>query len=257
MGFAFERCDRTGKKESRGTFVKIVVPDYYKDFRCIAANCKHNCCIGWEIDVDEIALAKYRCVSGAFGERLRAGIVEEGESACFRLDAQERCPFLNARNLCDIILTFGEDALCDICAEHPRFRNFFSDREELGIGLCCEAACRLILGREEKVSFLTDGTSEENECPSEEECVFYAMREKAFALVQDRGMSISARVENILDFFAAPMPNRTIAEWARIFLDLERLDSGWSDPIVPQNTGLTPGEHRNSRRLQGSPMFCP
>ena len=31
----------------------LVYPDYYPEFRCSASACKHNCCIGWEIDIDE------------------------------------------------------------------------------------------------------------------------------------------------------------------------------------------------------------
>ena len=27
-------------------------PDYYPLFHCIADRCRHNCCIGWEIDID-------------------------------------------------------------------------------------------------------------------------------------------------------------------------------------------------------------
>ena len=33
--------------------------------------CKHNCCIGWEIDVDEEKLAYYKHVQGALGDRLK------------------------------------------------------------------------------------------------------------------------------------------------------------------------------------------
>ena len=32
--------------------MQIIVPDYYKEFSCIADHCRHSCCIGWEIDID-------------------------------------------------------------------------------------------------------------------------------------------------------------------------------------------------------------
>ena len=44
-------------------------PAYYKDFRCIASECSDNCCIGWEIDIDEKSAAFYRSVGGDFGCR--------------------------------------------------------------------------------------------------------------------------------------------------------------------------------------------
>ena len=54
--------------------MKIYVPDYYKDFRCLAGDCKHSCCIGWEIDIDEDTLDYYKSVEGEFGERLKNNI---------------------------------------------------------------------------------------------------------------------------------------------------------------------------------------
>ena len=37
-------------------------PDYYKNFKCIASLCRHTCCAGWEIDVDEDALKRFMAV---------------------------------------------------------------------------------------------------------------------------------------------------------------------------------------------------
>ena len=54
--------------------MKIVVPDYYKDFKCLAGDCKHSCCIGWEIDIDADTLEYYKSVDGEFGERLKNNI---------------------------------------------------------------------------------------------------------------------------------------------------------------------------------------
>ena len=45
-------------------------PDYYPLFHCIADRCRHNCCIGWEIDVDGDSLAAYDQIGGEMGERL-------------------------------------------------------------------------------------------------------------------------------------------------------------------------------------------
>lgn len=117
--------------------MKYVMPTYYPEFECIAERCQHSCCVGWEIDIDDATQQKYRAVSGDMGERLRAGIAEDEQGAHFRLDEQERCPFLNQQGLCELILQLGKDSLCQICADHPRFRTFYSDRTESGLGLCC------------------------------------------------------------------------------------------------------------------------
>ncbi len=123
--------------------MNIYAPDYYADFHCIADRCRHTCCEGWEIDIDEESLKKYLALPGAFGDRLRSGISRTG-SPHFILN-NDRCPLLNQNNLCDLILQCGEESLCQICADHPRFRNYWSDRVELGLGMACEEAAQLIL----------------------------------------------------------------------------------------------------------------
>ena len=128
------------------------MPEYYKSFRCIADKCKDNCCIGWEIDIDEKTACAYESTGGEFGERLRSNI-SAGEGASFILSENERCPFLNSRNLCDIILNMGEESLCYICREHPRYYEWYGDIKEGGIGLACEEAARLILGSKSPFSY--------------------------------------------------------------------------------------------------------
>lgn len=124
----------------------IYVPDYYESFRCIGSECRDNCCIGWEIDIDKASLEKYMTLPGSLGDELRANITRsEDGSDCFVLAKNDRCPFLNDDNLCRLILAGGEAMLCEICDLHPRFRNWFGDRCETGIGLCCEEAARMII----------------------------------------------------------------------------------------------------------------
>ena len=120
--------------------MKLLVPSYYDGFRCAASACPDNCCIGWEICIDGDTLKKYSLVPGPFGERLRKNI----KDGSFVLN-NERCPFLNERGLCDIIINLGEDFLCGICARHPRFAEQYGDMTEAGLGLACQSAAELIL----------------------------------------------------------------------------------------------------------------
>ncbi|WP_405338611.1 flagellin lysine-N-methylase [Fibrobacter sp.] len=135
-------------------------PDFYDQFQCIASRCTDTCCVGWEIDIDEASLEAYNKVAGAFGERLRANI-EDGH---FKLLPHDRCPFLDKDNLCEVYQHLGEEALCNICTEHPRFVEVFGDIMERGLGLCCEEAARLLLEGEGPLAF----TSEECDEPEDE-----------------------------------------------------------------------------------------
>ena len=201
--------------------MKTVIPHYYTQFRCFADRCVHSCCIGWEIDVDADTLARYRTVGGALGKRLAAQIVD----GAFVLDAQERCPFLNAQGLCDIITELGEDALCEICAAHPRFRSFYSDREEIGLGLCCEEAARLVLTQTPPASFIETGSEQ----PTPEEQAFFAFRKRLLSVVQNRSQPLSVRLRAALDMCSAAVPDR---DWAAGYRALERLDESWTPRLA-------------------------
>ena len=209
--------------------MKVFAPNYYKDFHCIADKCRHSCCIGWEIDIDPETMSKYNSVCGEFGTRLKCGIKNENGIDSFILGENERCPFLNQKGLCDIITELGEDHLSQICTDHPRFRNFFSDREELGLGLCCEEACRIILSKKEKtVLEIIEDDGEDIELYDDEK-VILAFRERLFDLVQDRSQSIEKRIDSILELFGISLDNEAICKCLTAFADMEIMDSSWRD----------------------------
>lgn len=134
----------------------LFYPDYYPRFKCIADKCSDTCCQGWEICIDEDSLGRYRSVGGAIGQRLSENITIDGDGAHFILAEDDRCPFLNSSNLCDLYIALGEKSLCGICTDHPRFRSFLSDRTEIGIGLCCEAVAEIILTEEKPVHIVPE-----------------------------------------------------------------------------------------------------
>lgn len=204
--------------------MNIYVPDYYKEFKCIAGRCKHNCCIGWEIDIDDDTYDKYKCVCGEFGKQLESNISAE-RVPHFILKENDRCPFLNENNLCDIITNLGEDYLCDICNDHPRYRNFFSDREEMGLGLCCEAAAELILGREEKTEFIK--LSGENENPDKDEMEFFRERNEILFIVQNREIPLTDRINKLMEIYGIVLPYISLNKWTDFLKGLERLDDEW------------------------------
>jgi len=212
-----------------------IKPDYYKKFKCIADRCKHNCCIGWEIDIDETTLEKYNNLGGDFASTLKANI-EIDDSPHFKLDENERCPFLNGNGLCDIITNIGEDMLCQICADHPRFRNFYDDFVEVGLGLCCEAAAEIILSKKEKTSL--DLPDEAIEIP------ILNFREKLFGILQDRSLPIKKRVDNMLGTVDAHLPNNT--DWYQVFNSLEKMDKSWDEYLLTIKDGIETAPADNS-----------
>ena len=183
-----------------------IKPDFYDEFKCIADKCTDSCCIGWEIDVDENALEKYQKLQLPFGEKIRSCITKsEDGSYCFELSENERCPFLNKNNLCNIIINCGEEYLCDICREHPRFYEWFTGVTECGLGLCCEEVCRILLENDEPFSLIEESDGEEIILETKEDIAesdFYiflsAFRENLFEILFNKNMSFEEKLVKVL-----------------------------------------------------------
>ena len=192
--------------------------------------------------MDPEALTRYDGVQGTIGECLRACIDREADPPCFILTEDERCPFLNANGLCDLITDLGEDSLCHICADHPRFRNVLNDRIELGLGLCCEAAARLILEQNEPFSVVElspkDATCERyaHEEPTaldESSAKLLERRARLLPILQDRLLPLSDRIRRVFDHSDIDL-SESVTDAFKNFLhitailrDMERLDPAW------------------------------
>ena len=176
------------------------MPLYCKDFKCIADKCKDNCCVGWEIDIDPSSAEYYDSVGGEFGDRLKSNI-EKGEVCSFKLKG-ERCPFLNDSNLCDIIINLGEDKLCQICDDHPRYYEWYSDVKEGGIGLCCEEAARIIVGAKENFSTYDIHCDDEG-CDDYDERLYDVLsfaRQEIINALENEELSLKDRIASVLDY---------------------------------------------------------
>jgi len=178
--------------------MKIYAPSFYKEFKCIMSSCTRTCCAGWEVDIDDDSLAKYKNMSGSLGDELRRNIDESGDTPCFKLVENDRCPFLTKDNLCKLILETGsEEILCQICTDHPRFRNFWTDRIEVGLGIACEEAARLVLSQKTPLQLVVIEDDGENiEIPEDEEYLmdvredlWYELSQKEFPTSMHRRLA--------------------------------------------------------------------
>lgn len=226
--------------------MKTLVPHYYDKFKCIANRCRHSCCIGWQVDIDDATLAKYKALNTDFGRRIIDSIDTNDDCSCFKLKNGERCPFLNSDNLCDIIINLGEDHLCDICTDHPRFRNFYSDRTEFGLGICCEEACRIILSDTDEFA-LVCGDDENCELLTDDELLFIAERDKILSVAHSCKNAFNA-INMVNSHYGLSPVSFDAAAAMKFYMELELLDPKWhkllkslcSDPIFkPDKTADT------------------
>ena len=180
--------------------MKYHKPSFFDQFKCIGSACTDTCCAGWEIEVDETTAQGYLAEKGAFGDRLRREIGSEPGEYVFKLK-NNRCPFLNKENLCDIFINLGEDRLCDICREHPRFYNWFGDYTEVGLGLCCEEAERLLFSDSKPLTFVEEVHTDASDLLDDEseECEQMLEERKAiFSILQNRKKNIGALLKRLL-----------------------------------------------------------
>ena len=178
--------------------MKIYAPEYYNKFKCIADNCKHSCCIGWEIDIDTETLTKYDNLTCEYANVIK-DTIQKDDVSHFRLFENKRCPHLDDKGLCEIIKRIGEDHLCDICREHPRYYNYTNLGKEVGIGMSCEAACALILSSDNFDKIIEIGETKGEIFASEYDAI--EDRDTIFRILKDEEMKIDFKVDMIYDYF--------------------------------------------------------
>ena len=206
--------------------MKEFVLNYYPNFKCIASECKHTCCAGWQMNIDEKSLARYKGEKSSFSQELNKGI--NFKKSQFKADKSGRCAFLNQKGLCEIIINLGVESLCQVCRDHPRFRSFLADRVEMGLGFSCEEVARLILsykGKIEPIMVSCDGKEENLSFVQEKVLEF---RKKAIDIIQNRAISPSERLETLLKECSASLSEKDGVKIVKAFLSLERLDKAWA-----------------------------
>ncbi len=223
--------------------MRFRTPSYYNKFKCIASECTDNCCIGWEIEIDSDTACYYQSLSGAFGNRLKENISKENT---FILN-NERCPFLNKNNLCDIIISCGETHLCQICRDHPRFFEWYGNLKEGGIGLSCEEAARLILTTDEVEYSICEVAEKPEEVDNSLFELLLSAREYIFSVLDDGNLSFTEKLNTVLDFsqklqfeidnphlideanFSNVQKKGNLSQIIELFGSFEPIDNVWTD----------------------------
>ena len=189
--------------------------EIYSEFTCKADKCKHSCCRGWEIDIDEDTLEYYKGLDSELGCEIRQNI-DWGEEPFFKLTPDERCPFLKDSGLCKIIEELGEEGLCDICRLHPRFFESVNDHNLAGVGLSCEKAAELLFEKD-SLNFMI--------CESGKKISFEELLE---LIGIDAPQDYLSLAKVIPDHLEAAKIERLLD----IFYDTEPIDDNWKNEVA-------------------------
>jgi lysine-N-methylase len=136
------------------SFKKILEPQYFQSFHCIAGDCEDSCCTGWDVVIDQATYDAYQKCQDAllkplFCEHILMNDKSVGDSEYVPYATVKMnhyiCPFLTDERLCTIQKTWNEDALSITCNTYPRAFNNVDGVLERSLYISCPEAARLIL----------------------------------------------------------------------------------------------------------------
>lgn len=174
----------------------------YDTFRCIADQCSFTCCQEWRIGVDDKTFQKWKGLKLEAKERDRknqseltlCNCVEKEESGqIIKLGKDKKCPFLNEKKLCKIVLELGESYLSETCTTFPRQINTFEDRTEYSLDPGCPAVVDLLNQNSNAIQLVTDGRVIE-ESSAESSVLLYLVREMIFTIIKDETYLLTERM---------------------------------------------------------------
>ena len=189
--------------------MKCFTADYVKNFQCDGKICNSRCCRDWQVPVDAEILKKFLELKENDRQEILKNFVDVGENfKAIKLTPQNKCSFLGEDFLCKIQKRRGENFLPAICQTYPRVI-YKLDAETFlqSMTLTCPVAARLILLREEKITFeqveefqgrlIIDFTKKISRSAEE----FLNLQFGAIKILQDRNFSINQRLKKLCEYF--------------------------------------------------------
>ncbi|MEL7655339.1 MAG: flagellin lysine-N-methylase [Bacillota bacterium] len=194
----------------------VRMPLYLKEFQCIGGSCEDNCCISWDVEIDKKTYQKYQQVKDKeLSQLFRDYIFKNPDSydhnvdyAMVELTQNNRCSFLNEKNLCKIQAKFGHDYLSNVCGTYPRYANEINGIIEYSANISCPEAARLILTKKEGIKF----SQEEYHFPSRN------IINTAVNTTEHRGNPMVKYFTELRDFTILLLQNRKLPLWKRILI---------------------------------------
>ena len=180
--------------------MKNTFPSYYKEFTCIADKCPDTCCAGWAVVADDESLEKYSKISC---EKIQSVITVDEDGDSIFAPVNNRCPFLLDSGLCEMYIELGHDSLCKTCRQYPRHITYFGARCETGLSLSCPEAARIIMQRDEPITFEEENTLDFPQPTDIDPELYFTLldaRKKAIDILQCREFSIRRRICAFLEF---------------------------------------------------------
>ena len=220
-----------------------LVPCYYDQFSCIAADCQDSCCHDWAIpfNKEDYTRLKSMDVPEDYKQLLDASIQpldEEVKAVAdpslklygqLVLDENGHCPLLTEEGLCSLQLRCGPEALPTVCRTFPRETARTPQGKERKLSTACEAVLQLLWELPQGVDFiLSDLPPEEQEHFQIPEFRylpwFVQIRSLCIDIMQERSLSLAHRMIYmgivLRELQDMPLDDASIAAWESKHLSL-------------------------------------
>ncbi|MGL4452574.1 MAG: flagellin lysine-N-methylase [Sarcina sp.] len=173
----------------------------YNNFKCITDKCKHTCCSGWQVDIDNKTYEKYKN-SIHFKDSMGLKFTSKDKNNfSMKLNENKDCSFLQKDKLCEIHANHGEEFLCNTCRIYPRGVNIVGDRTERHLFASCHAMIDMFLLNDRKLTFeVEEGIYSEDEISrvidieiDMEKIIFTAVRGFTIEVIQSDFISLEEK----------------------------------------------------------------
>lgn len=187
-----------------------LIPVFYKNFHCLAQECKDSCCEGWSIQFNKKDYLRLRRLDAppALRERLDRGVRRVKDKTPdskaygnFDLVGNGgRCPFLDPDGLCAIQRACGHDALPHVCTTYPRHINYSPAAKEYSLSPSCEGVLQQLWDLPNGVEFVEDPLPKSehrivNVVQGESLMLYFTpIRSLFIDILQDRALSLTERM---------------------------------------------------------------
>ena len=235
---------------------KVVTPDFYQAFTCLAGSCPDTCCKGWDIVVDDETLDFYDSLND---ENIKKNLAVDEDGDTVLRFVGGVCPFLTGGGLCDIQSNFGGDKLCAVCRTFPRITQDYTEFEERLLTLACPQAARLMITSGCRFDFIADTSVVRTDNGYSGELMNFLLHarfltaeifrsDEPFSEKLRRSFALTASVQRLLDdesFTAAPHEDTSAEKLSHdeIF-DMHRsmdvMDSDWLTQVESVRSCIRP-----------------
>lgn len=126
-------------------------------FRCIADQCKDNCCAhNWNIEIDTETYERWQSLTDETDRSyLLNNISRSGDVITFKRTQQGTCIHLDEKNLCRIHDKYGAGFLPQVCHTYPRLHLKGINRVSDSLQMSCPEVTRLLFESDSEALFET------------------------------------------------------------------------------------------------------